>query len=159
MKKIAVLFVCLGNICRSPAAEAIFINLIEKKKLTDGFIVDSAGTGSWHIGSAPDKRSIEVADKHGIDIRHQKARQFTNHDFNKFDHIYVMDKSNFSDVVRLASTQNDVDKVKLILQHVNSENPPSVPDPYYGGNDGFENVYQLLDAACQKIIDKIKQNL
>jgi len=152
-----ILMVCLGNICRSPLAHGI---LQHKAFIENIFIdVDSAGTGSWHVGSAPDIRSIEVADKHGIDISNQKARQFTTHDFNKFEHIYVMDKSNFSDVVRLASTQNDVDKVELILQHLNSEDPPSVPDPYYGGNDGFEHVYQLLDAACQKIIDKIKQKL
>ena len=93
--------VCLGNICRSPLAHGILQHKASAENIA--IEVDSAGTGSWHIGSAPDIRSIEVADKHGIDIRHQKARQFTTHDFNKFDHIYVMDKSNFSEMMLIKS--------------------------------------------------------
>ena len=121
--------------------------------------VDSAGTGSWHVGSAPDPRSIATAKKYGIDISMQKARQFNTHDFNDFDHIFVMDKSNLTDVLRLASTKEDSEKVELILKQLESTEVLSVPDPYYGGDQGFEHVYQLLDKACQQIIDNIKTQL
>ena len=152
-----ILMVCLGNICRSPLAHGILSHKATLENLP--IKVDSAGTGSWHVGSAPDPRSIATAKKYGIDISKQKARQFNTHDFNEFDHIYVMDKSNLTDVLRLASTKEDSQKVELILKQLESPEVLSVPDPYYGGEQGFEHVYHLLDKACQQIINNIKTQL
>jgi len=149
-----ILMVCLGNICRSPLAQGI---LEEKAKLHNIDIdVDSAGTGSWHVGSTPDKRSISTAFNHNIDISSQKARKFNTRDFNTFDRIYVMDTDNLRDVLRLSSSERDSEKVKLILNLTHPEQQFSVPDPYYGGQNGFEEVYQLLDKACDAIIMEIK---
>ena len=149
-----ILMVCLGNICRSPLAQGI---LEEKAKSHNIDIdVDSASTGSWHVGSSPDKRSISTAFNHNIDISNQKARKFNTRDFNTFDRIYVMDTNNLRDILRLASSETDSEKVKLILNITHPEQQLSVPDPYYGGEHGFEEVYQLLDKACDEIIMELK---
>jgi len=145
-----ILMVCLGNICRSPLAEGIL-----KSKLSNNFIVDSAGTANYHVGSSPDKRSITVARKHGLDISSLSGRQFDISDFDIFDMIYVMDESNFQNVVKLARNDEDIAKVKLILNEVHSNKNFEVPDPYYGGDNGFENVYQMLDEACDNIAKKL----
>ena len=146
--------VCLGNICRSPLAQGI---LEHKAKINNAkIIVDSAGTGSWHIGYSPDIRSIETAKNHNIDIRNQKARQFSTNDFNEFDKILVMDTSNLTNILRLCSNKKDENKVQLILKYTKPNSQESVPDPYYGGEDGFEKVYQLLNEACDKIINTLK---
>lgn len=142
--------VCLGNICRSPLAEGILAS-----KVGDDVFVDSAGTSDWHVGKAPDPRSIEVAAQHDLDISHLRGRQFTVEDFDNFDLIYVMDASNYQNVVRLARTQEDEDKIIMILNEVNQGRNEQVPDPYYGGDDGFEKVYQLLDEATDRILMKI----
>ena len=146
-----ILMVCLGNICRSPLAEGI----LKSKLPATLFTVDSAGTASYHIGSAPDKRSIEVAKKYGINISNLKGRQFGVHDFDKFDLIYVMDESNYHNVVSLARNEEDKNKVKLILNEVYPNQNYSVPDPYYGGEQGFENVYKMLDEACTNIANAL----
>ena len=145
-----VLMVCLGNICRSPLAQGILETISKKNNFT--IHVDSAGTGNWHSGSAPDKRSIEVAKKYGIDISQQKARQFSTEDFKKFHKIYAMDTQNYRDLMRLCSNEEDCNKVALILSTTNKEQRLSVPDRYYGGKDGFENIYKLLHSACEKIV-------
>lgn len=142
--------VCLGNICRSPLAEGI----LQSKVDSDTVFVDSAGTAGYHVGNPPDKRSIAVAQKHGLDIRNQKCRKFSMQDFSEFDYIYVMDRSNFSDVASLASNQEETNKVKLLLSEVEL-GIKEVPDPYYGGDDGFENVYQMIDKACEAIAKKL----
>lgn len=147
-----ILMVCLGNICRSPLAEGI----LKSKLSTDIAIVDSAGTANYHSGSQPDKRSIAVARKHGLDISKQKARQFVVEDFNDFDLIYVMDKSNYINVLRLVRDENDKNKVKMILNLVHPDQDFDVPDPYYGGDHGFENVYKMLDEACDIIAKNLK---
>lgn len=141
--------VCLGNICRSPLAEGI----LKSKITTSNTIIDSAGTGAWHSGEAPDIRSIKIAADNGINISNQKARQITLSDLDDFDLIYVMDKSNYKNVINLC--QNDIQKkkVKLILNEI-TENNSEVPDPYYGEGDGFINVYNLLNSACEEIIKK-----
>ncbi|GGW42985.1 low molecular weight protein-tyrosine-phosphatase [Arenibacter certesii] len=147
-----VLMVCLGNICRSPLAEGI----LKEKVDLDNIYVDSAGTANYHIGKQPDPRSIAVAKKHGIDISGQRCRQFTKEDFKHFDYIYAMDKDNYNNIMALANNSIEQQKVKLILHHM----PPSeqeVPDPYYGGDDGFESVFQLLDSACEKIAQDLNQ--
>lgn len=148
---IKILMVCLGNICRSPLAEGILRSKLPENK----FIIDSAGTANYHTGSPPDKRSITVAKKHGLDISNLKGRQFNISDFDVFDFIYVMDTSNYNNVIKLAKNNEDIKKVKLILNEVYPNQDYDVPDPYYGGNDGFENVYQMLDEACNSISEKL----
>jgi protein-tyrosine phosphatase len=142
-----ILMVCLGNICRSPLAEGIM-----RSKLTTDYYIDSAGTGGWHAGEAPDKRSIQTARNHGIDISKQSARKFSITDFDTFDLIYVMDQSNYKDVINLAPHETAKSKVQLLLDHSNE-----VPDPYYGTLEDFEQVYHLLNQACEAIARKLKQ--
>lgn len=148
---VKVLMVCLGNICRSPLAEGILASKLPKDK----FIVDSAGTGSWHIGHAPDKRSIAVAQKNGLCIDGQKGRQFKTSDFDEFDYIYVMDSSNLRDVLHLAKTPEHKNKVRLILNELFPDENVDVPDPYYGVANGFDNVYQMLDEVSEIIAQKL----
>jgi protein-tyrosine phosphatase len=148
MKKI--LMVCLGNICRSPLAQGI----LETKVDANEVFVDSAGTGAYHIGKLPDSRSISVAKKHGIDITNQRARQFQVEDFDEFDVIFVMDQSNYQNIIRLARTVEDEGKVKMILNEISPEDN-SVPDPYYGGDRGFDNVFKMLDEACSIVASKL----
>ena len=145
--------VCLGNICRSPLAEGILQAKANSKGLD--IKVDSAGTGGWHVGQGPDHRAVAIANKYGIDISQQQARQFSSTDFEDFDIIYAMDGSNLSDIVSLANSNEDIEKVRLILNEITPEDNTPVPDPYYGVDDGFEKVYQLLDAACEMITKKI----
>ena len=145
-----IVMVCLGNICRSPLAEGIL-----KAKLPKDYVVDSAGTGAWHAGQQPDKRSITTAKNRGLDITNQRARQFKVSDFDTFDYIYVMDNSNYKDVLSLAPTEESKSKVKLILNEIFPNENVDVPDPYYGGDDGFENVFDMLDQACEAIARKL----
>lgn len=147
-----ILMVCLGNICRSPLAEGIM-----RAKLSKDFIVDSAGTGGWHAGELPDKRSISTAKNRGLDITSQRARQFKISDFDTFDYIYVMDNSNYKDVMALAPNDEAKSKVKLILNELFPNENVDVPDPYYGGQDGFENVFNMLNEACDVIAGKLKR--
>lgn len=152
MKTVKVLMVCLGNICRSPLAEGILKSKIGALNIE----VDSAGTAAYHVGNLPDTRSVQVAKKYGVDITDQRARKFEISDFEEFDLIYAMDASNFNNI--LALTENDEQKAK-VLMIMNEAEPDcdiSVPDPYYGGDGGFENVYRMLDEACDVIIDKLK---
>lgn len=144
-----ILMVCLGNICRSPLAEGI----LKSKLPANRFTVDSAGTANYHVGNSPDKRSIAVANKYGIDISNLKGRQFAVSDYDTFDIIYVMDEFNYSNVIALARNDEDVAKVKFILNEIYPNQNYSVPDPYYGGNDGFENVYKMLDEASDVIAE------
>jgi len=146
-----VLMVCLGNICRSPLAEGI----LKSKVNSETIFIDSAGTGNYHIGGLPDKRSIAVANNYHIDITNQRCRQFRISDFDEFDLIYVMDNSNRKDVMALARDKNDEAKVKMILNEIFPNENVDVPDPYYGGEFGFENVYKLLDKACAVIAEKL----
>ena len=140
--------VCLGNICRSPLAEGI---LQSKSK---DFKVDSAGTASYHIGKQPDVRSIDIAKKNEIDLTSQRARQFNTRDFENFDKIYAMDNDNYSKIISLARNQKDIDKVDLILNEIYPNEFQSVPDPYYGGDEGFKKIYSLLEEACEIIAKK-----
>jgi protein-tyrosine phosphatase len=150
---IKVLMVCLGNICRSPLAEGILVSKVN----ADEIFVDSAGTGAYHIGKLPDERSIKVARKHGIDIINQRARKFTIKDFDTFDYIYAMDESNYQNILMLARTNEDKSKVQLILNETHPTKNLAVPDPYYGGNQGFENVYIMLEEACEIIVNKLSK--
>ena len=140
--------VCLGNICRSPLAEGIL------KSKSKNLEVDSAGTAGYHIGKQPDIRSIDIAKKHDINLTNQRARQFSTRDFDDFDKIYVMDNDNYSKIISLARSQEDRDKVDLILNEIYPKEYKSVPDPYYGGDEGFQNIYNLLEVSCEVIAKK-----
>lgn len=143
--------VCLGNICRSPLAEALLAAKLPK----DRFTVDSAGTGSWHIGKQPDSRSIAIAKLNGLDISSQKGRQFSESDFDEFDHIYVMDGNNYRDVANLAKTEQHRAKIHLILNEMFPGENVDVPDPYFGMEKGFETVYKMLDETTAIIAKKL----
>ena len=149
-----ILMVCLGNICRSPLAEGILKSKLPK----DIFTVDSAGTSNYHINELPDSRSIEVAKKHTIDITKQRGRQFTSEDFDTFDLIYAMDTSNYKNIIKLARNPEDISKVRFILDEILNYNLKDVPDPYYGGGNGFDAVYEMLDTACEIIANKVVTN-
>ncbi|MDO6736958.1 low molecular weight protein-tyrosine-phosphatase [Wenyingzhuangia sp. 2_MG-2023] len=153
MKTANVLMVCLGNICRSPLAEGI----LKSKSNGLNIMVDSAGTGAYHVGNLPDARSILVAKQHGIDITDQRARKLEASDLDAFDFIYAMDESNYRNILMLAKNEAQKRKVSMIMNEVVEGSDISVPDPYYGGDQGFENVYQMLDSACDAILAKIKQ--
>lgn len=143
--------VCLGNICRSPLAHGI----LEAKIAAQGldWTVDSAGTSGWHAGGPPDKRSVQVAKKYGLDISSQTSRQFRHYDFDAFDAIYVMDRSNHANVLALAETDEERAKVHIILNEIYPGQNREVPDPYYDDN-GFEEVYAMLDKACDAVINR-----
>ncbi|GGI49899.1 protein-tyrosine-phosphatase [Mucilaginibacter galii] len=143
-----ILMICLGNICRSPLAEGIMKHLVAEQGLN--WTVDSAGTGSWHVGEGPDHRSVKTARQFGVDISKQVCRQFKVSDFDEFDLMLVMDKSNLSDVLSLARNEHDAEKVKLLL------NDKEVPDPYYDPTQ-FEPVYRLIEGGCKDIIKAYTQ--
>lgn len=148
---IKILMVCLGNICRSPLAEGI----LQSKLPRDKFTVDSAGTGDWHVGRQPDSRSIAIAKSNGLDISRQRGRLFTAKDFETNDYIFVMDNSNYKDVMRLAPNAEAKSKVSLILNELFPDENVDVPDPYFGLEDGFSNVYGMLDEVCEIIAEKL----
>lgn len=148
-----ILMVCLGNICRSPLAHGI----LESKLPSDKFYIDSAGTASYHIGSQPDRRSITVGKQNNIDISHQSARQFSVTDFERFDIIYAMDQSNYSDILSQAQHEDQAKKVKLIMDENPISDIKNVPDPYYGDIKDFEAVFKLLDETCTVIANSLKQ--
>lgn len=146
-----ILMVCLGNICRSPLAEGILQSKVDSSQVS----VDSAGTAAYHVGELPDARSIEVARKYRIDLTTQRARKFKVEDFDRFDEIFVMDDSNCQNVLLKARNEEDKAKVKMILNESHPNENMSVPDPYYGGSQGFENVYEMLDKACDAVAKRL----
>ena len=141
-----ILMVCLGNICRSPLAEGIM-----KAKLPDNFVVDSAGTISMHEGEHPDRRAVKVAANHDINISEQRSRPITKADFRTFDKIYCMDTSVYKEVLSRTQNEEDRQKVSLFLEAAGKDKNADVPDPYWGGMEDFEKVFQLLDAGCDEI--------
>ena len=147
-----ILMVCLGNICRSPLAEGI----LRKKVSSHIVVIDSCGTGNYHIGDPPDKRSVAVAKKYDIDISNLRGRQFSTADFDAFDLIYVMDESNYENVTKLARSEDDINKVHFILNEVYPNQNYSVPVPYQGGTHQFESVFKMLDEACEVIASKLR---
>ena len=152
---VKVLFVCLGNICRSPLAEGVFKQRVKEADLEDKIFVDSAGTSGWHIGEAPDPRSIEVAWQNGIELD-SDGRKAISEDFQKFDYIIAMDGNNYSDLKRLpGSSIEGAAKLNLMRDFDDIGKGQDVPDPYYGGDDGFTYVYDLLDRSCRNLLDEI----
>ncbi|MAJ86879.1 MAG: low molecular weight phosphotyrosine protein phosphatase [Cellvibrionales bacterium TMED148] len=155
--RISVLFVCLGNICRSPTAHGVFRNLLDKEHLGDMIYVDSAGTGDWHVGKNPDSRSCQTALDHGIDISFLRARLFENRDFDRFDYILVMDKQNLNDISRI-KPQNYPGYLGLFLSFGSNSSIEEVPDPYYSGSDGFELVIDLVIDASKGLLEHIQKH-
>lgn len=150
-----VLFVCLGNICRSPTAHGVFQHLVERHDLSDAIHIDSAGTGDWHIGRAPDKRSSAAALQRGYDLSVLRARQVSAQDFDRFDYILAMDAQNLSDLQKMRPThfRGELD---LFLSY-GAGHLREVPDPYYGGDDGFQQVLDLVEEAAQGLLRAIAQ--
>lgn len=155
MKKI--LFVCLGNICRSPTAEGIFLELVRQNHLEDKIFVDSAGTAATHAGETADPRSQKTANRHGIFLP-SKARQLQLNDFSEFDYIFAMDKSNLRNIIALTKTKP---KNVFLFRDFDPDSPKNadVPDPYYGGPHGFEKVFSLCQSTCKAILAHVKQEL
>ena len=153
---VKILMVCLGNICRSPMAEGLMRSKIEKYGLDA--VVDSAGFEKFHTGDSPDYRAVKAMKLHGIDISDQVARPFRSPDFEIFDYIYVMDHNNYADVRSAATDKAQMQKVDFILNTLEPGSNKPIPDPYYGGGEGFERVYRMLDAATEAIALKLKNS-
>ena len=150
-----LLFVCMGNICRSPLAEGIFLHLARERNLSEKFEVDSAGVGDWHVGHAPDPRSQAVANKHGIELICRARQVEAPEDFESFDLILAMDRTNFRDLLSLSPAEHH-HKIKLMRDYDSgTAEDREVPDPYYGGPGGFDNVYGMLHRACSGLLDEL----
>lgn len=152
-----ILFVCLGNICRSPAAEGVMRRMVDDAGLEDRVVVDSAGIGSWHVGEQPDRRMCRHAMNRGYDLTVLRARQFKSEDFHRFDYIVVMDEENYHDVMqRMPSDANYSSKVLRMKDYLHRYNGhTSVPDPYYGGAEGFELALDLIEDGCRGLLDSL----
>jgi len=154
-KKIRVLMVCMGNICRSPLAHGLFQSLVEKEGLSELIVVDSAGTHAYHVGEPPDPRSQQTAERHGIDLSEQRARRVRQQDFEEFDYILAMDRDNYDNLIDIAPPAHQ-HKVRLFLEFAPQHREREVPDPYYGGADGFTHVYELVEAAARGLLADIR---
>jgi protein-tyrosine phosphatase len=155
---IKVLFVCLGNICRSPSAEGVFRHLIKEQGLLDLIEIDSAGTHAYHVGSPPDDRAQEAASRRGIDMSHQRGRRVDEGDFYVFDYVLAMDESNLYHLREMAPAEAS-HKIDLFLNYAPEQSENEVPDPYYGGHSGFEHVLDLIEEASQGLLEDIRLKL
>ena len=151
--RIAILFVCLGNICRSPLAEGIFKDLVAKRGLQDRFDIDSAGTGGWHVGEPADARAAMVAESHGVKLE-SRARQVTAEDLERFDYVIAMDRDNLAELERMATGIDAAAEIRL-LRAFDPAGEGEVPDPYYGGASGFETVYEIVSRSCEALLDRV----
>ncbi len=161
MSTTSVLFVCLGNICRSPTAEGIFRHQVHLATLSDQIVIDSAGTGNWHVGNPPDSRARAAATRRGYNIDQLKARQIEVEDFSRFEHIIAMDLSNLSDLRDIASGSpgaTGAEQIRLMLSFSDTTNQEEVPDPYFGGENGFNHVIDLLESACAGLLASIRKD-
>jgi protein-tyrosine phosphatase len=151
-----VCFVCLGNICRSPTAEAVFSRLVQNASLEDHFLIDSAGTANYHVGELADARSRAAAKRRGYEIRH-RARQFVRSDFDQFELVCAMDADNYRDLIQLAPTPEAKEKVKLLRGFdPTARTGAEVPDPYYGGDRGFDEVIDICERACRGLLEQMR---
>ncbi|BBP46275.1 phosphotyrosine protein phosphatase [Thiosulfatimonas sediminis] len=155
-KKVSVLFVCLGNICRSPTAHAVFRQLVKDQGLAQQIEVDSAGTGAWHVGNPPDKRATQVAEARGIAMRDLRARQVDFGDFYQYDYVLAMDNSNYRNLYEMALPEHR-EKIHMFLQFSEDFTETEVPDPYYGGPDGFDYVFDMVQSASNGLLAQIKK--
>jgi protein-tyrosine phosphatase len=153
--KIRVMFVCLGNICRSPLAEGVFRDLVRKAGLESRFEIRSSGTGGWHVGEMADGRMRQTALGHGVDLGAHRGSQFGREDFHRYDHIFVMDKENLHDVQFLDREDRFGHKVRLFRELDPQPECFQVPDPYYGGPEGFENVYRIVERSARALLDRL----
>lgn len=159
MKQKKIMFVCMGNICRSPLAHGVFQRMVTAQGLGDHFEIESSGTTGYHVGEMPDHRMSQTAHSHGYDLNH-RARRFMPHDLEDFDLILPMDKENMQDILRHVSDKNQVPKVKLFRDFDPQGYPGSeVPDPYYGGAEGFENVFDIVERTSKSLLELLKEEL
>lgn len=156
--RVTVLFVCMGNICRSPTAQGVFEYLVEEARLSEHIDVDSAGTHAYHIGERPDKRATQAAAGRGIDLSRQRARRVEAADFARFDYVLAMDSSNLDDLATICPQQHQ-DKIQLFLEFAEDLSQREVPDPYYGGNQGFERVLDLIEMGARALLEDVRQRL
>jgi protein-tyrosine phosphatase len=154
-RRTSVLFVCLGNICRSPLAEGVFRSLVDDAGLADRFEIDSAGTGAWHVGERPDARAALIANQHGV-LLDCRARQVTEDDLRRFDYVIAMDRENLRKLQRMAATAGSNAEIRLLRDFDRVADGDEVPDPYYGGASGFETVYEMVHRSCQVLLDKLR---
>jgi protein-tyrosine phosphatase len=155
--RIRVLFVCLGNICRSPLADGVFDAIVHEHGQSEKIFVDSAGTSGWHVGNPPDKRMRQTAAHHGVSIGHLEGRQFVEADLENFDYIFAMDKSNLDDILALDATGKLGHKVRLFREFDPEPGDYQVPDPYYGGPEGFEEVFQMVERTSRMLFHRIAE--
>lgn len=156
MKQVKVLFVCMGNICRSPTAEGVFTGLVEQAGLSDRIQTDSAGTHSYHVGSAPDSRAQATAQTRGFDLSALRARKFTADDFLDFDYVLAMDDDNYQNMQAIKPS-NATAEFRLFLDYATEHKEREVPDPYYGGPSGFERVFDMVEDAAAGLLEHIKR--
>jgi protein-tyrosine phosphatase len=157
-KKISVLFCCMGNICRSPTAHGVFEAMVEREGLVELVQVDSAGTHAYHIGKPPDSRSQQEAMTHGVDLSDQRARQVEGRDFSRFDYILAMDHDNYKNLSALCPAGME-DRLYLFMEFAQELDGEEVPDPYYGGKDGFRQVFEMVEAAAAGLLESVRQRL
>ena len=150
-EKITILFICMGNICRSPLAEGVFIHKVNQRGVADKFIIESAGTGSWHVGELPDPRSRQIAEKYGIKLP-SRSRQVSKKDLKRFSNLICMDEANRENLLKIGIPEQ---RISLLLDADPNCPLREVPDPYYGGEDGFETIYRLIDSACDALLDDL----
>jgi protein-tyrosine phosphatase len=158
MNMIAVCFVCLGNICRSPSAEAVMLHRVGRAKLADRIVVDSAGTGNWHIGEAPDERAQRAAKKRGYDLSTLRGRQIGQEDFARFDLLIAMDDANAA-ALSAACAPEHRDKIRLLMEFATRDDSRVVVDPYFGGDEGFERVLDQCEDACDGLLTMLRAQL
>lgn len=156
MSRVKILFVCMGNICRSPTAEGVFRHKVKQAGLEDLIHIDSAGTHAYHVGESPDNRAQGAARSRGVDLSTQRARKVNRNDFDEFDFVIAMDNSNYYDLESISEPHHQ-EKLYLFLDFARNASVSEVPDPYYGGNQGFENVLDLVEDASDGLIDHLKQ--
>lgn len=157
-KSTSVLFICMGNICRSPTAEGVFRYVVKQADMADQIKIDSAGTHAYHIGESPDRRSQSTAKENGVDLSSQRARLVVLEDFDRFDYIIAMDRSNYEDLKRLTETKEQQQKLSLFMQYAKDWDNDEVPDPYYGGGNGFNQVFDMVMSASEGLLDHIVKN-
>ena len=155
-RSVRVLMICMGNICRSPLAHGVFERLVKEAGLSDSIMIDSAGTHAYHVGEPPDRRAQETAARRAIDLSNQEARQVAATDFEQFDYLLAMDHQNLA-ALRRACPPNHVQKLRLFLEFAPEMGEEEVPDPYYGGDSGFERVFDLVEAAGRGLLEVIRR--
>jgi low molecular weight protein-tyrosine phosphatase len=156
VQQVRLLFVCLGNICRSPTAHGVMEAMVAAEDLPFSVVIESAGTGAWHVGHPPDERSQEAALRRGVDLRGQRAQKVTVGDFQTFHHIVAMDEENLSDLETLRPAEAHAE-LSLLLSHAEAVSLTSVPDPYYGGANGFEHVLDLVEQGCAGLLEELRR--